>query len=61
MYTCIHVNSAGKKSYTAVSNSLRNTNNYNYLENNVSNMADWYIIIIILFEKNEYVILYSTV
>ena len=61
MYTCIHVYIASKINYTDVSNILRNMNNYNYLEYNVSNMADWYIIIIILFEKNEYVLLYNTV
>ena len=57
----VHVHIASKINYTDVSNILRNMNNYNYLEYNVSNMADWYIIIIILFEKNEYVLLYSTV
>ena len=61
MDTRIHVHIASKINYTDVSNILRNMNNYNYLEYNVSNMADWYIIIIILFEKNEYVLLYSTV
>ena len=60
MDTRIHVHIASKINYTDVSNILRNMNNYNYLEYNVSNMADWYIIIIILFEKNEYVLLYST-